>query len=315
MPWIMAGLMFVMIVSVVGWIALRNDVNPQQLASRIGRPQVVDQNDIARTQRRLPATTRSALSWIYRMHLAQQFEENLWQAGIYARVSDVMMVMVLLFCAGAAIGAAIGGSALIGVAGGFGCASIPIAYVRVRRRRRMNAFLRQLPFALDLMRSSLEAGHSLVRGFHVVVSEFSDPISTEFRSVIEQSRLGLPVARAMEEMLKRVPDEDLRLFVVAMRVQAEVGSSLAMILGRISEIIRTRQRLAQQIHALTAQSRMSGWVIGLLPFFVLAGFGLMNPDYVNLLFYDPTGELVLKGAIALDVVALFTIRKLLKVKF
>jgi tight adherence protein B len=80
----------------------------------------------------------------------------------------------------------------------------------------------------------------------------------------------LPLPRAMEEMLKRVPMEDLQLLVVAIKVQSEVGSSLAQIIGRLSEIVRTRQRLEQQVHALTAQSRMSGMVVGLLPAAILS---------------------------------------------
>jgi len=100
-------------------------------------------------------------------------------------------------------------------------ASLPIIYIRVRRQRRLKAFAKQLPYALDLIKSSLEAGHTLLRGLQVVVSEFSEPISIEFRSAIEQSRLGLPLPRALEEMLKRVPQDDLRLLVVAVRVQSK----------------------------------------------------------------------------------------------
>ena len=151
-------------------------------------------------------------------------------------------------------------------------ASLPIIYIRVRRQRRLKAFAKQLPYALDLIKSSLEAGHTLLRGLQVVVSEFADPIGTEFRSAIEQSRLGLPLPRALEEMLKRVPQDDLRLLVVAVRVQSEVGSSLAIILGRLSEIVRTRQRLQQQIKALTAQSKMSGILVGFLPIVMLRRF-------------------------------------------
>jgi tight adherence protein B len=124
-----------------------------------------------------------------------------------------------------------------------GLGALPLVHIRIRRERRLKAFVRQLPPAHDLIKSSLEAGHSLLRGLQVVVDEFPDPIGSEFRAVIEQSRLGLLLPRAMEEMLKRVPMEDLQLLVVAIKVQSEVGSSLAQIIGRLSEIVRTRQRL------------------------------------------------------------------------
>jgi len=253
--------------------------------------------------------------WLYRLDLMQKLEQSLWQAGIYRRVSDVLLLMLLLFGAGAVIGAAMWQDPFLAIGTGTGLAVLPVIYVRFRRSRRLSKFVTQLPFALDLMKSAMEAGHSLLRGLQVVVGEFEDPIATEFRSVIEQARLGLPLPRAMEEMLKRVPEEDLRLLIVAIRVQAEVGSSLAAIVGRLSDIVRTRQRLGAQVRALTAQARMSGWVVGALPIIILAAFSIIQPSYTTTLFHDPSGQRLLKVAAVLDLCAFLSIRKLLKVKF
>lgn len=255
------------------------------------------------------------LRWLYRFDLTRRLEENLWQAGIYTPATDVLLLMLLMLGAGVAIGGAIWRDSEMAIAVGGGFAALPIVYIRDRRRRRLKAFRRQLPLALDLIKSALEAGHSLSRGLEVVVQEFQDPIATEFRSVIEQSRLGLPLARGMEEMLGRVPVEDLRLLVVAVRVQSEVGSSLAQIIGRLSEIVRTRQRLQAQIHALTAQSRLSGWIVGLLPILVLAVLSVVQPDYTRIFFHDPAGLMILKAMLTMDLLALVIIRQLLKVKF
>ena len=281
---------------------------------RMSRPDADLAEDITKTDRQR-LTGREFLSRLYRLNLLQKLEENLWQAGIYARIADVLLVILLMFTAGLFAGEAIWGEELLSIALGAAMASLPIAYIRVRRQRRLKAFARQLPYALDLIKSSLEAGHTLLRGLQVVVAEFADPISTEFRSAIEQSRLGLPLARALEEMLKRVPQEDLRLLVVAVRVQSEVGSSLAIIIGRLSEIVRTRQRLQQQIRALTAQSKMSGILVGFLPIVMLAAFSVIQPSYTNTLFFDPTGQKILEVACVLDILAFLSIRKILKVKY
>ena len=280
---------------------------------RMSRPDLVLEGGITKTDHRL--TGREFLGWFYRLHLLQKLEENLWQAGIYARIADILLVILLLFTAGLFAGQAIWGRVLISIGIGGAMASLPIIYIRMRRQRRLKAFAKQLPYALDLIKSSLEAGHTLLRGLQVVVSEFSEPISIEFRSAIEQSRLGLPLPRALEEMLKRVPQDDLRLLVVAVRVQSEVGSSLAIILGRLSEIVRTRQRLQQQIKALTAQSKMSGILVGFLPIVMLAAFSVIQPSYTNTLFFDPTGQKILEVAAVLDAMAFLSIRKLLKVKY
>jgi tight adherence protein B len=281
---------------------------------RMARPDETIDNDITRTDRHRRTGTEF-LAWLYQLHLLQKLEENLWQAGIYARVADVLLVILTMFAAGLFAGQAIWGDPMISIAMATGMGSLPIFYIRLRKLRRLKAFAAQLPYALDLIKSSLEAGHTLLRGLQVVVSEFADPIAVEFRSAIEQSRLGLPLPRALEEMHKRVPQDDLRLLVVAVRVQDEVGSSLALIIGRLSEIVRTRQRLLQQVKALTAQSKMSGIVVGFLPIIMLFAFSVIQPSYTHTLFYDPSGIKILKVAGVLDIMAFLSIRKLLKVKY
>ena len=310
-------LLFVMVCCLVGYFVL-NHTRParetRQLESRLSRPEVLGE-EILREGLKKERGLSSGLGWFYNLGVMHKLEQSLWQAGIYRRVSDVLLVMLLMFGAGAMIGAALWQDPTFAIALGSGLALLPMLYVRIKRKRRIKRFVQQLPFALDLMKSSLEAGHSLLRGLQVVVGEFEDPISSEFRSVIEQTRLGLPLPRAMEEMIKRVPDDDLRLLIVAVRVQSEVGSSLAVIIERLAEIVRIRQRLGAQVRALTAQARMSGWVVAALPIILLAAFSVIQPSYTHTLFYEPGGQRLLKIAATLDLLAFLSIKKLLKVKY
>jgi tight adherence protein B len=271
--------------------------------------------DVDITRRTRVRESGQLLSILWKLNILRKLEENMWQAGIYMRVSEMMLIVLLMFFAGLFLGQALWHDLLFAVGFGFAFGLLPIIYIRFRRTRRMRAFITQLPFALDLMKSSLEAGHSLNRGLQVVVQEFSDPLGSEFRTVLEQTRIGLPLPRALEDMLKRVPEDDLRLLVVAVKVQTDVGSSLAGIVGRLAEIVRTRQRLRLQIRALTAQSRMGGMIVGSLPIVVLAAFSLVQPGYAGVLFTDPTGQKILKTAIILDGLAFLTIRRLLKLKY
>ncbi len=256
-----------------------------------------------------------AFSSLYALRPIARLEETLWQAGVYLHVSELMLLMVVLCGVGCGLGVLLTGDAALSVGSGAAAALLPLIYVRWRRGRRLRAFLQQLPGALDLMKSSLEAGHTLMRGLQVLVKEFADPLQSEFRMVLEQTRLGMSLPRAFEDLLHRVPEDDLRLLVVAIKVQSEVGSSLAQIIGRLAEIVRTRQQLAAQIHTMTSQGRMSGAIVGLLPVFVLAIFSLIQPGYTDLLFHDPTGIKVVKVAIALDAMAFFAIRKILNVQY
>ena len=285
----------------------------QNLIRRMARPE--DEHDVDITRKTRVRESGQVLAILWKLNLLRKLEENMWQAGIYMRISEMMLIIVLMFCAGLFLGQALWHELVFAVGFGVAFGLVPIIYVRFRRLRRMKAFVQQLPFALDLIKSSLEAGHSLNRGLQVVVQEFSDPLGSEFRTVLEQTRIGLPLPRALEDMLKRVPEDDLRLLVVAVKVQTDVGSSLASIIGRLSEIVRTRQRLRLQIRALTAQSRMGGMIVGSLPIVVLGAFSLVQPGYAATLFNDPTGLKILKMAMILDGLAFLTIRRLLKLKY
>jgi tight adherence protein B len=284
----------------------------QNLIRRLARPEDDSEISITRKARR---TDGGVLGFVYQINLLRALEQQMWQAGLYLRVSEMLLIMLMAFGAGLFMGQAVWHDLTFALLPALGFGLAPFVFIRFRRARRLKAFNQQLPAALDLVKSSLEAGHSLNRGLQVVVQEFSDPLGSEFRTVLEQTRIGLPLPRALDDLLKRVPEDDLRLLVVAVKVQTQVGSSLASIVGRLSEIVRTRQRLRLQIRALTAQSRMGGYIVGALPAIVLGIFSLVQPSYAQTLFTDPTGIKILKAAIILDLIAFATINKLVKVKY
>ncbi len=284
----------------------------REVARRLTRPPDEIEINVMRKQRPQEGALLGAL---YKMNLLRKLEEAMWQAGMYMRVGDILLIIVLAFGAGLFGGNLFFHDIWFGLVTGVVTGVLPLFYIQFMKKRRLKAFANQLPFALDLIKSSLEAGHSLQRALQVLVGEFADPLGSEFRTVLEQNRIGLPLPRALEDMLKRVPEDDLRLLVVAVRVQTEVGSSLAQIVGRLSEIVRIRQRLRLQIRALTAQSRMGGMVVGCLPIVVLCLFSLIQPGYTNQLFHDPTGQKILKFAIGSDLLALISIRRLLRVNY
>ncbi|MGB0058822.1 type II secretion system F family protein [Candidatus Binatus sp.] len=284
----------------------------REVARRLTRPADEVEINVMRKQRPQEGVLLAAL---YNMNLLRKLEESMWQAGMYMRVGDILLIIVLAFGAGLFGGNLFFHDIWFALLAAVVTGAVPLLYIQFRKKRRLKAFATQLPFALDLIKSSLEAGHSLQRALQVLVSEFADPLGSEFRTVLEQNRIGLPLPRALEDMLKRVPEDDLRLLVVAVRVQTEVGSSLAQIVGRLSEIVRVRQRLRMQIRALTAQSRLGGMVVACLPIVVLGIFSLIQPGYTNQLFHDPTGQKILKYAIGSDLLALITIRRLLRVNY
>ena len=292
------------------------DVNQaQELLRRMARPTNDEAADIAIIREDRRVKNKFLKSLISRFNLLQRLEQQMWQAGLYIRVSEVLLIMLLLFGAGTAAGVVWLSDPVLAAGCGLALSTMPLLYIRFRQKRRLRTFGLQLPEVLDLLKSSLEAGHSLLRGLQVVVEEFPDPCSSEIRMVLEQARLGVPVPRALEDMLKRVPEDSLRFLVVAIRVQSEVGSSLAEVVGRLAETVRSRQRAQMQVRALTAQSRLSGMVVGILPALVLGAFSIIQPGYAQILFYDPMGLKMLKAAILLDVMAFLSIRRILRLDY
>lgn len=315
MDFILASTIFaVVFVAVLLFFSGRGTEGEQQreVARRLTRPEPELTIDVMRKRRPDQGTF---LAVLYNVNLLRKLEEMMWQAGLYMGVADILLIMVVLFGIGVFGGNLALHNMLFATGIALGLSSLPIVYIQFRKKRRLKAFGTQLPFALDLIKSSLEAGHSLQRALQVVVAEFAEPLGGEFRTVLEQNRIGLPLPRALEDMLKRVPEDDLRLLVLAVRVQTEVGSSLAQIVGRLSEIVRIRQRLRLQIKALTAQARLGGIVVGVLPIVVLCIFSVVQPGYTDQLFYDPTGQKILKYALGSDLLAILTIRRLLRVEY
>jgi len=182
------------------------------------------------------------------------------------------------------------------------------------RRQRLQALEIQLPDALELISNSLRAGLSVVQALEVVAREAALPIAEEFGEVVRDCRLGLAPEDAMEKMLKRWPHKDLELFVVAANVSLRTGGNLAEVAGRIIATLRERFRLQGRIASLTAQGKMSGWVVGLLPVVLLIGLSLLDPELMAGFFQHPLGLIMLAGGLLMELVGAFFIRRIVNIE-
>jgi tight adherence protein B len=183
---------------------------------------------------------------------------------------------------------------LVGALIGF---MLPRFWLGRRRSGRLNAFDKQLPDTITLIANALRAGSSFLQAIELVVRESRPPISTEFGRVIREVNLGLAFDVALENMVRRVRSDDLELMATAISIQHTVGGNLAEILDSIAFTIRERVRIKGEIRTLTAQQRLSGYVVGLLPF-GLAGFiFLAAPTFFDPMFKNPPGILGLPAGV------------------
>lgn len=193
-------------------------------------------------------------------------------------------------------------------------AVLPLGYVYWVRGRRLRRFSQQLPEALELIARALKAGHSLPSGIHLVAEQMSDPIGPEFARCYEEQNLGIPLEEALEEMTNRVPNVDLRFFATAVVLQRTTGGDLSEILNKIGRLIRERFQIFGQIQALTGEGRLSGIVLLGLPPVLFVTMLKLNYDYVMMLFEDPLGQQMLAGAIVMQLIGAYVIKKIIDIK-
>ena len=190
----------------------------------------------------------------------------------------------------------------------------PYFFLLFRRRRQFNRFSALLPDAMDLVSRALRAGHSLSAALDLVGQEIADPVGKEFRRVSEEQNLGLPLRDALLNLADRVPIGDVRFLVAAMLIQRETGGNLVEVLDKTTTVLRDRIRLQGEIRIYTAQGRLTGWILCLLPismFFILTA---INPNYTAPLVKEPVGQHMLIAGAVLMLLGVLVIRKIIQIK-
>ncbi|NQY91584.1 MAG: type II secretion system F family protein [Deltaproteobacteria bacterium] len=250
-----------------------------------------------------------------RISLVRVLERWLVQARWKVRADDVLLRSVLLGLAGVVSMQLMVGSTLLGVGVGAALAVSPVMILLMQRKRRFAAFDRQLPDALTMMKNSLQAGYTLNKAMQVIAEEMEAPVGEEFRDTVEEMRLGVPLSQAMNNLRRRVENNNLDIFITAVLIQFEVGGSLTELLENVSETIRERFRMEGEVKSLTAEGRISGIVVGVLPIALVAIISVMQPDYLEPLLTTETGHKLLGVAVVLETLGFLAIRKVSRVNF
>ena len=224
------------------------------------------------------------------------------QADMQLDATKFLMISIGFAAAGIVIPVIMGLHFAVALILPFILAFMPLFYVMMKRSRRVAAFGKQLPDALELIGRALRAGHSLAAAIHLVATEMNDPIRKECARCYDEQNLGIPLEETLEKMAERVPNVDLRFFVTAVILQRQTGGDLAEILDKIGHLIRERFKIFGQIAALTGEGRLSGIVLLALPPVLFVVMYRMNPDYCMVLFTDPMGQQMLGIAIVMQFV-------------
>jgi tight adherence protein B len=190
----------------------------------------------------------------------------------------------------------------------------PILYIGRVRALRLKKFEENLPDAIDLFTRTMRAGHNIHSGLETMAKETVDPVRGEFKKVMEELALGSPLDPALHNLGERVPIIDLKFFITGLILQRQTGANMVTVLENLSTLIRERLNMAAKMKAHTAQQRFSAGLLCLLPVVVGLGFWVLKPEYIRLLWTDPTGSKFFTYAIISELIGIVVIRRIANIR-
>ena len=244
---------------------------------------------------------------------ARGLEVRMQKAGIPLLGTEFLVLVVFSMAVAFVVGYFVSLQLLVGVLVAVGVAMAEWIYVLIRIDRRESAFTNQLGDCLTMVANAMRAGFSFLQAMDLISKEMEPPISDEFRHVMRDINLGASLERALEDMDRRVNSPDYSLVVTAVLIQQQVGGDLAHILDTISETIQDRIRMRREVKTLTAQGRMSGWVLVALPLFTGLLINFISPGYMEPLLKEKAGQIAICLAIVMDIIGYLVIQKIVNI--
>lgn len=248
---------------------------------------------------------------IPRIHLLDRL---LLQSGLNLSVAAFLGITLILTAFGVVVAIFLALPTILLIIFAIAAGALPLIYILSAKSKRMTAIENQLPDALDLMGRAMRAGHAFPSALRMVGNEMSEPIASEFRTVFEEINYGISTQEALANLGRRVPSTDLSYFVIAVLIQHETGGNLSELLGNISTIIRERLKLMGTIRVLSAEGKLSAWILTLLPFVLGATLQIVNPGFLNVLWTDPMGIKMTITALSMMVLGIFAMSRIIKIR-
>ena len=235
-------------------------------------------------------------------------------AGIKIDIKIFMLLIPVFAAAGYAIGLISGRGHIVAALCALVLAPSPFIYLEVGRNRRLNKFIEQFPDALDMISRSLKAGHSFSAAIQVVGTELPEPVAGLFKTAYDEQSLGLPFQEALLHMTQRIRSADLKFFVTAVSISRDIGGNLSAVLESLAQTIRERIKIRRQVRVYTAQARLSGYILAVVPIVMAVFFFFSTPGYLEELANNPAGRYAIGFAILAQLAGFLVIRKIINIK-
>ncbi|UOF91301.1 type II secretion system F family protein [Fodinisporobacter ferrooxydans] len=293
----------------------------QRLARMIQpRPAIVDaEEEKTSSQTQVVPMSKKLLQRFSRQFAGKLFlqgwEKKLEQAAIPFTPEEFFIIRLFAGAVFAFLAYVFGQRLLVVSLAAFGVGYwLPDRYVKIRKEKRLRQFSLQLPNALGTMANAMRAGFSFLQSLKMIGQEMPDPIAVEMNRTLREMNLNIPVEDAFRNLLERLPNRDLELVVSALLVQRTTGGNLAELLESMQETLQERVRIQEELRTLTAQGRMSAWIITLLPVVLIGLIDMMNPAYFTPMLTSPIGWAMIGFAIVSGTLGWLVIRKIIRIE-
>ncbi|WP_271271341.1 type II secretion system F family protein [Aliamphritea hakodatensis] len=252
--------------------------------------------------------------WLESLPGMESLADTLEKADLKYRAYQVVCGVILLTGLGAAAGWVVTRNIWVALAVGCICFVIPVFRIISAKHKRIAIFEEQLPDAIDIMKRAIRAGHPFSESLHLVAEEMEGPVGQEFRVTFADLNYGNDLRRAMLGLLHRVPSIPVMALVSSILIQKETGGDLTEILERIGKVIRERFKFQRRVKTLSAEGRLSAWILALVPFVLVVVVSWTSPDYLPLLLDDPMGIKLIVVAFVGMVVGVYWINRVLRIE-
>ena len=243
----------------------------------------------------------------------QHLDRFLQQSGLQWTVTRLLLISLVTGCAAALAAGVYWPYWFVVIGIGISAAALPFIYVYRKRRNRLRKIGVQLPDALDLISRALRAGHAFPSALQMVGEELPEPTGGEFRITHDEVNFGVSMQQALQNLSVRVPSTDLRYFVIAVLIQRETGGNLAEVLNNLSTLIRERLKLLMKVQVLSAEGRLSAWILSILPFALAGVINVINPGFMAVLWTDVMGTKMIVAALSMMAIGTLWMRKIIRI--
>jgi tight adherence protein B len=266
----------------------------------------------------LKRTTRGALPAVDRLIAGTRggswLAKAIEQSGVKTSPGGLVAVSLALAAAAWIVTQLFTRQWFLGLPAGVLASSIPMIYLLNRRGARMRLFEEHFPEALDLIARAIRAGHAFQTALGMVAEEMDEPLGPEFKKTFDHQNFGLPLRDALAQLAERVPILDVRFFITAVLIQRDTGGNLSEILDNLGHVVRERFKIRRQVRVHTAHGRFTAFVLLSLPAFLGLALTMLNPEHMAPLFHEHLGQMMLIGALVMQAIGFFWIRKIIKIE-